>query len=88
MKRHIEKFENPEESDIDESGENHLAHVAWNALVAVYMMDKQKCIDDRYKVEKQDVLTGKVYLDLEQGSEQTSGSGDSGPFVANPIPRI
>lgn len=49
IKRHIDAFEDPEQSDIDESGANHLAHVAWNALVAVYMLKHRTEFDDRWK---------------------------------------
>lgn len=51
LKRHLEKFESPYESDIDdESKANHLAHVAWNALVALHVYETRKDLDDRYKV--------------------------------------
>lgn len=50
MNRHLDKFEDPEQSDYDEeSGCHHLAHVAWNALVALYMIKKRPDLDDRYK---------------------------------------
>lgn len=85
MKRHIEKFENPMESDIDESGENHLAHVAWNALVAIYMLDNNKCTDDRYKLETKDVRPSGVHSGVEQGPKHESGSGDSGQLVEDAL---
>ena len=49
IKRHLDSFEDPKQSDIDESGENHLEHVAWNALVALYMLENKSELDDRYK---------------------------------------
>jgi hypothetical protein len=50
IKRHLEQFESPFSSDIDEeSGVNHLAHVAWNALVAIYMLEHFSDLDDRFK---------------------------------------
>ena len=53
MKRHLEKYENPKESDLDEeSNVNHLAHLAWNALVAIYMLENFPELDDRFKIEK------------------------------------
>lgn len=49
IKRHLEQFESPFEPDNDpESGVNHLAHVAWNALVAAYMLKYRPELDDRY----------------------------------------
>lgn len=50
LKRHLEQSENPFESDIDkESSCHHLAHVAWNALVALYVIEYMPELDDRYK---------------------------------------
>lgn len=57
IKRHLEKYESPFESDNDDidefgkpgSGVNHLAHVAWNALVAIYMLENFPELDDRFK---------------------------------------
>jgi Domain of unknown function (DUF5664) len=51
LKRHLVKFESPYESDVDnESFENHLAHVAWNAIVALHMYKTRQDLDDRYKL--------------------------------------
>ena len=60
IKRHIMKYEDPTQDDrdiIDEMGQpgseiNHLAHVAWNALVAIYMLENHPELDDRFKIEK------------------------------------
>lgn len=55
IKRHLDKFEDTTLPDKDpESGINHLAHVAWNALVAVYMVQNRPDLDDRWRspVEK------------------------------------
>lgn len=53
LKRHLEQFENPFESDVDgESQQNHLAHVAWNALFALYILNYMPEFDNRYKVTK------------------------------------
>jgi hypothetical protein len=50
MKRHLEQYENPFEPDNDkESGVSHLAHIAWNALVAIYMLEHHPELDDRWK---------------------------------------
>lgn len=52
LKRHLEQFENPYVSDLDsESLKNHMAHVAWNALVILHTLDKHPELDDRYSVE-------------------------------------
>lgn len=52
LKRHLEKFENPSELDIDpESQCHHLAHVAWNALVIIEHLKTHPDLDDRYKGE-------------------------------------
>ena len=61
IKRHLEKYESPFEDDndiIDElgqpgSGVNHLAHVAWNALVGIYMLEHFPELDDRFKINKE-----------------------------------
>jgi Domain of unknown function (DUF5664) len=51
LKRHLMKFESPYESDMDdESLQNHLAHVAWNAIVALHMYKTRSDLDDRYKL--------------------------------------
>lgn len=53
LKRHLSKFENPYESDLDEeSGVSHMAHCVWNALVICYVMKYKPELDDRYKGEK------------------------------------
>lgn len=53
LKRHLMKFESPYESDFDEESKlNHLAHVAWNALVALHFYKTRPDLDDRYKIEK------------------------------------
>ena len=52
IKRHLEQYESPYEDDKDaESRVSHLAHVAWNALVAIHMLEKFPELDDRYKPE-------------------------------------
>ena len=54
MKRHLDKFEDPEQSDYDEESKcHHLAHVAWNALVAVYVLYSRPELDDRYKGDEE-----------------------------------
>ena len=51
IKRHLEKYESPFNNDNDdESKVNHLAHVAWNALVAIYMLEQFPELDDRFKL--------------------------------------
>lgn len=53
MKRHMDKYEDPALPDEDEeSGVNHLAHVAWNALVAIYMLENNPEGDNRFKLIK------------------------------------
>ena len=53
IKRHLTAFESPYKTDDDEeSGINHLAHVAWNALVAIEMLKRFPDLDDRFKPEK------------------------------------
>ena len=54
MKRHLDKFEDPNISDIDDESKcHHLAHVAWNALVALYVLKTRPELDDRYKGEEE-----------------------------------
>lgn len=51
LKRHLVKFESPYESDFDEETElNHLAHIAWNALVALHFLKTRPELDDRYQL--------------------------------------
>ena len=53
MKRHLDKFEDPDKTDYDDESKcHHLAHVAWNALVAVYVLTNRPELDDRYKGEE------------------------------------
>ena len=52
LKRHLEAVDDPRQDDIDpESSCHHLAHVAWNALVCLYMLTYRKELDDRLKNE-------------------------------------
>lgn len=52
MKRHIRDYEDPRLPDYDlESEVNSLAHTAWNALVAIYMLENHPELDDRFKIE-------------------------------------
>lgn len=51
IKRHLSKYENPMLPDEDDESEvNHLAHVAWNALVAIHMLKNHPKLDDRVKI--------------------------------------
>jgi len=50
LKRHLDKFEDPNEPDVDQESQcHHLAHIAWNALVALYMLKTRPDLDDRFK---------------------------------------
>jgi len=54
IKRHLDDYEDPLKPDTDhESKVNSLAHVAWNALVAIWMLDNHPNLDDR--VNKKDL---------------------------------
>jgi hypothetical protein len=56
IKRHLCSYDSPYEDDLDpESRVNHLAHVAWNALVAIEMLDKFPHLDDRFKPDKKNL---------------------------------
>jgi len=49
LERHLDSAIDPAQSDIDpESKCPHLAHVAWNSLVALYMIKTRPDLDDRY----------------------------------------
>lgn len=51
LKRHLMKFESPVHPDIDEESNcHHLAHVAWNALIALHFAKTRPELDDRYKI--------------------------------------
>lgn len=51
--RHLFAWLDPEDSDIDESGYDHMAHVAWHALNLLYMnlSPAGKVYDDRQATE-------------------------------------
>jgi len=52
IKRHLTSYESPYEDDLDpESLQSHLAHVSWNALVAIEMLKRFPELDDRFKPE-------------------------------------
>lgn len=51
LKRHLDSFESPYESDLDkETGLPHLAHIAWNALALLHSLKENSTLDDRYKL--------------------------------------
>jgi len=53
IKRHLDSYEDPKQDDLDpESGISHLSHVAWNCLVAIYMLENFPELDDRFKIKK------------------------------------
>lgn len=53
IKRHLDAYEDPTQDDLDpESRVSHLAHVAWNALVAIYMLEIHPELDDRFNIDK------------------------------------
>lgn len=61
LKRHLEQFENPYVSDLDEESlKSHMAHVAWNALVILQTLEKHPEMDDRYKVDKSNLDKAKL----------------------------
>jgi hypothetical protein len=48
--RHLDAYTDPKQDDLDpESKVSHLAHVAWNALVAIYMLENHPELDNRFK---------------------------------------
>lgn len=52
MDRHRDKLDDPRISDYDEESKlHHLAHIGWNALVALYMIQNRPDLDDRLKLE-------------------------------------
>lgn len=49
-KRHLMKAESPYHEDLDEETRlHHLAHAAWNCLVALHNIKTRPDLDDRYK---------------------------------------
>lgn len=51
LMRHLDAIQDPNQSDLDnESQVNHLYHVAWNALVAAWMIENRPDLDDRIKI--------------------------------------
>lgn len=56
-KRHLMKAESPYHDDLDEETRvHHLAHAAWNCLIALHNIKTRPDLDDRYKTQ----LKGKV----------------------------
>ena len=56
LHRHLDSFLDPSQPDVDEeSGCHHLAHVGWNALVALYHITTRPELDDRFKGENNGV---------------------------------
>lgn len=52
LKRHLMQAESPFHSEMDpESKCHHLAHVAWNALVALHNIKNHPEMDDRYRTQ-------------------------------------
>lgn len=50
LMRHLDDATDPNRSDIDaETKKHHLYSVAWNALVAAYMIENRPELDDRFK---------------------------------------
>lgn len=57
MDRHRDKLSDPTLPDYDdESGAHHLAHIAWNALVALHNIQNRPDLDDRFKGFKDEEL--------------------------------
>lgn len=91
IKRHLDKFEDPTLPDNDpESGVNHLAHAAWNALVAVYMVQNRPELDDRWRPDKSSgdkptITPIDVIKHYRSGGDITdfSSFGDDGTKIAN-----
>jgi len=71
LTRHLDAFVDPEQSDIDESGENHLAHIAWNALVALWVLSHKPELDDRWKPEN---IAEKSECNLTEGHGSCCGN--------------
>lgn len=67
IKRHLDKYEDPTLPDVDhESGVSHLAHVAWNALVGMYMMANYPELDDRFKLHLEDDVINDIPNELKE----------------------
>lgn len=55
LHRHLDEFIDPNKPDIDpDDGCHVLAKIAWNALVALYMIKTRPELDDRYKGDSND----------------------------------
>lgn len=50
--RHLEQVDDPNCPEHDEESKvHHLAHVAWNALVALHFIETRPDLDDRYRTQ-------------------------------------
>lgn len=53
LMRHLDAIQDPLQPDLDtESNLSHLYHVAWNALVAAWMIENRPDLDDRITLEQ------------------------------------
>ncbi len=53
LMRHLDSVTDPTQSDYDaESQVHHLHHVAWNALVAAWMIENRPDLDNRLTLEQ------------------------------------
>ena len=58
LDRHRDAIDDPNLSDYDEESQcHHLAHIAWNALVALYMIHNRPELDDRYRGDNNETTT-------------------------------
>jgi len=80
LHRHLDAVMDPTQDDIDEEMQvHHLAAVAWNALVALYHIKTRPELDDRFKIEEEDIdeSVDNIINDvIREVSESTSNDSD------------
>lgn len=79
-KRHLMKAESPYHDDLDEETRvHHLAHAAWNLLVALHNIKTRPDLDDRYKTMIKKEVTDVTTTEVQEAKPQRSN-----PFIRNP----
>lgn len=84
-KRHLMKAESPYHDDLDEETQlHHLAHAAWNCLVALHNIKTRPDLDDRYKTQvKKDIVDEPIQPETQAKVQETKPEFQN-PFVRNP----
>lgn len=71
-KRHLMKAESPYHDDLDdETKVHHLAHAAWNCLIALHNIKTRPDLDDRYKTTSKTLIVTPTSDEIKQYAKST-----------------